>query len=607
MRSGGRGGPGAERCSGGSYTGSMASPAPALQISSDFRREVELRLGRAAQPLELEVLAALTQAVLDAEALGVAGGVFPARETVGGWMLAWGAETDEAWGRLGALPASALGLASEGGAAREAAEGFALGAGLPWLEVGGDSGATLALGLLGEAPPVEGLDFRLVRLAGKAEEELGRGSQARALAGLELIPAEAAAMVAWAHRHGRGLEASLGPDPRRDWGYALVAGDQEAALREQLSPWGIHVHSAGGLTKGNQIRLHRNENLVLDLPLELELGSLPAPCIAPGGDPEFGPARLPGDLREEEVEGSFLQLVKAQLGRVLPEATLLIREGAESPALCGIAKPGWTELDPFWGGAALVAEAARGLACIGAEALGVAIALPWNADPQLLLGVRQACASLGLPVLEARRLLGLDAPWVAALGTVEAGAAPVDVKAPEARGLVGVGPRRCGLEYRLPFDGLFLLGTRRGELGGSRILDSRGGRDACPEPWLDEAHRLHACVREGVRLGLVRSAHGVGRGGLLVAALEGSLASGLGCQLLLAREGLRLDALCFGEAPGRVLVSVGGEGEGALRTLARTHGVPFTKVGVVGGERFLVAVDGVPLVDAALSDLLPLP
>lgn len=603
MQSGARGLSRAYRRSGAPYTCSMAIPAPTLQITSDFRRELELRLGRVAQPLEVEVLAALTQAEMDAEILGAGGGGFPARETAGGWVLAWGTEADEAWGRLGGLHASAMGLATNGGEAREGAEGFALGAVLPCLEVGGGSGAALALGLRREALALQEQGSRLLRLEGKAEEELGRGSQARALAGLDLIPDEPAAMVAWARRHGCGLEASLGPDPRWNWGYVLAAGDQEAALREQLSPWGIQVIPAGFLNREGRVRIRRNEHLVLDLPLELESSSLPAPFLAPGEVPEPGPVILPMDLGEEEVEGSLLQLVQTLRRRVLPEARLLMRDGAESPALCGVAKPRWAELDPFWGSAAMVAEAAQGLACIGAEALGVAIALPWNAHPQMLLGMRQACASLALPVLEGRRLPGLDAPWVAALGTVEAGAAPVDVEAPEARGLVGVGPRHCGLGYRLPFDGLFLLGTRRGELGGSRILESRGGRDLCPEPWLDEAYRLHACVREGVRLGLVRSAHGVGRGGLLLAALEGSLASGLGCQLLLAREGLRLDALCFGEAPGRVLVSVGGEGEGALRTLARTHGLALAKVGVVGGERFLVAVDGVPLVDAALGEL----
>jgi phosphoribosylformylglycinamidine synthase len=183
----------------------------------------------------------------------------------------------------------------------------------------------------------------------------------------------------------------------------------------------------------------------------------------------------------------------------------------------------------------------------------------------------------------------------------------VEVEAPEARGLTGAGPRTCGVGYRRAFDGLYVLGAGRDELGGSRYLAARGGRAACPEPWLDEAFRLQACVREGIRMGLFRSAHGVGRGGLLVAALEGTVPARLGCQLILARAGQRLDALCFGEAPGRALVTVSGEGESALRTLATTHRIPFAKVGVIGGDRFTVAVDGVPLLDASLADLLVYP
>ena len=126
---------------------------------------------------------------------------------------------------------------------------------------------------------------------------------------------------------------------------------------------------------------------------------------------------------------------------------------------------------------------------------------------------------------------------------------------------------------------------------------------ACPELRLDDEYRLQACVREGVRLGLFRSAHDTAEGGLLVAALESAFAASTGCQLMLGRGGLRLDSLLFGESASRVVVSVSPDGEAALKALCETHRVPFAKIGVTGGTRFALAVDGVAVMDADAADL----
>ncbi len=580
----------------------MARPPLTPSPSPEFLREVEARLDRAPLPLEVEVLARLAVEAQDAETLRSSEGA-EAAEFPGEWVMALGSSANEAWRRLMELRAGAVGFAPMDGEAREATEGFALGAGLPGLEAEGGSGTALVLGVRKEPMPLE-LGRILVRLDGRAETEMGLGAQARALAELDLIPADPAAVVAWAHAHGIALELALGPDPSRDWGYALAPQGWESTLPARLAPWGIRGVFAGQLNAEGRIRLIQGDALILDLPVAFELGSLPDPWPIPEPDPAPRAASLPEDLGEDELEPWFLKIAQALPLSHRSEATIFPQAEAESAVLSGAWNPRGSGGDPFWGCATRVAEAAQGLACSGAEALGVALALPLEAPSAMMLGLRQGCVSLDLPVLEVQRLSGLTAPQVMALGTLEAGAGLVDVTAPEARGLLGVGPRTCGGAYRQAFDGLLLLGSRRGDLGGSHILEARGGWDAEPEPWLDEALRLQACVREGVRLGLFRSAGGVGRGGLLMAALDGSRASGLGCQLLLSREGGRMDALCFGEAPGRVLVTVGSEGEGAARTLARTHRIPMVKVGVIGGPRFCVAVDGVPCVDAALAELL---
>jgi len=120
---------------------------------------------------------------------------------------------------------------------------------------------------------------------------------------------------------------------------------------------------------------------------------------------------------------------------------------------------------------------------------------------------------------------------------------------------------------------------------------------------LDDEFRLQACVREGIRMGLIRSAHDTSEGGLLTAILESAFGGGMGCQLMLSKHDLRLDSLLFGETAGRIVVSVSGEGESALKALCETHRVPLAKLGTTGGARVTVAVDGQPILDADAAEL----
>ena len=72
---------------------------------------------------------------------------------------------------------------------------------------------------------------------------------------------------------------------------------------------------------------------------------------------------------------------------------------------------------------------------------------------------------------------------------------------------------------------------------------------------------------------------------------------------MLQKGALRLDSLLFGESAGRIVVSVAPDGEEALRTLCATHRVPLAKIGVTGGKRVTVSVDGAPLLDADAGEL----
>ncbi len=257
--------------------------------------------------------------------------------------------------------------------------------------------------------------------------------------------------------------------------------------------------------------------------------------------------------------------------------------------------------DPYWAAAGAVAEAARRVACTGAEPLALAVALSLGSEgpaqawalQQSLAGLRQAALALEVPVIaldlcdapEASGASPLTSPVVAVLGSLEDHAGPLDLDLADAKGLTSPGSRSCGEAWRGPFEALYVLG------------------EAAEEVHLDEELRLQQTLREGITLGLVRSAREVAAGGLWGAVALGGLASGMAAQLMLPEDD---EGALFGEASGRALVSVGVEGESALRTLCGTHRVKCLKIGVTGGMRFSVALGGRAIGDAELSELAAL-
>jgi phosphoribosylformylglycinamidine synthase len=80
----------------------------------------------------------------------------------------------------------------------------------------------------------------------------------------------------------------------------------------------------------------------------------------------------------------------------------------------------------------------------------------------------------------------------------------------------------------------------------------------------------------------------------LVAIAEKSFSRGLGAQLALDDIS---EEMLFGEWPTRFVVTVAPEHEEALRELAESVGVPYTKLGTVGGDALKLGSDSVSVAE----------
>jgi phosphoribosylformylglycinamidine synthase len=160
-------------------------------------------------------------------------------------------------------------------------------------------------------------------------------------------------------------------------------------------------------------------------------------------------------------------------------------------------------------------------------------------------------------------------------------------------------------------DAILLLGEVVDEsdpllgLGGSAYLQRLHGLKTGTPPCcdLDKEKELHLALRALIHSGVVKSAHDCSEGGLAVALAECCIShhvaretpACIGAQIDLSSEPLaklRLDALLFGEAQARIVISVPGIAAGKVLAQAKILGIPALKLGTVGGETLSVKTAG---------------
>ena len=128
-----------------------------------------------------------------------------------------------------------------------------------------------------------------------------------------------------------------------------------------------------------------------------------------------------------------------------------------------------------------------------------------------------------------------------------------------------------------------ILGSHRGELGGSRYLslqkiDYKGAR---PMIDLRMESRLQDAVLTGIHGGLIQSARPIGRGGIATTIARCfSKTSLLGARIHFSRK-LKVPELLFGETQGLILVTINEIDLMEFERVCMTIGVPATTIGRV--------------------------
>ena len=277
-------------------------------------------------------------------------------------------------------------------------------------------------------------------------------------------------------------------------------------------------------------------------------------------------------------------------------------------------------LNPRRGAQIAVAEAARNVVCAGGEPLAVTNCLnfgnPYKPEvywqfAEAVGGMGDACRALGTPVTGGNVSLYNESP------DGEGGTRAV-FPTPTI-GMVGlvddVAAHTTAAAWRAAGDALVLVSPaawwHAGGVEASEYLAWVHGTTAGDAPHLDldEEKAVHTAVLAAIRAGLVRSAHDVSDGGLAVCLAESAVFSGgaggagLGADVALPETDARLDAVLFGEAQSRVVLSVAPGDVEAVRALCAERGAQATPVGTVTDGPLRVSVGSDAVLEVAVADL----
>ncbi|MCX8144428.1 MAG: phosphoribosylformylglycinamidine synthase subunit PurL [Bacteroidia bacterium] len=237
--------------------------------------------------------------------------------------------------------------------------------------------------------------------------------------------------------------------------------------------------------------------------------------------------------------------------------------------------------DPEIGTAIAVSEAARNIVCSGGIPVAITNCLnfgnPYNPEVYwqfvgAIKGMSAACKKFDTPVTggnvsfynQSESGPVFPTPTIGMLGILE------DKKL------------QTSLAFQQIGDSIVLVGKVVDDIAASEYLYSYRNVKHFPAPYfnLDEEYNLHQVIKELIRNSIIKSAHDISDGGLFTTLCESAFPNKLGFEVNKPVD-IRTDAFYFGEAQGRVVVSVNKDKLEALKQICQKLNIPYLILGKV--------------------------
>ncbi len=278
--------------------------------------------------------------------------------------------------------------------------------------------------------------------------------------------------------------------------------------------------------------------------------------------------------------------------------------------------PRYVYLNPLEGAKMAVAEAARNLSCVGAEPIAVTDNLNFGSPEKAIgywqlanacTGIAEACREFDTPVTGGNVSLYNE--------TLDDEGNPTPIYPTPVIGMVGIVDdvsKTVGQGFKSVGDRIYLLGLPSGthspaiSFGGSEYLMASQNLVAGQPPVVDFAveRSVQATCREGIRQGLIKSAHDSAEGGLAVAIAESCIGGNLGATIELISAENCLDYALFAEGGARIVVSVAPEKQQAWETCLNESLKGYWEcIGTVEGNTLTIAVQNHSVITVTVAEM----
>lgn len=370
----------------------------------------------------------------------------------------------------------------------------------------------------------------------------------------------------------------------------VVEKGKEQIVKDIFEKWDLHAKNIGEVVEGDEIKFFVNGDVVATVPA--------SPLVLGGGAPvyereyeepawyaenlAFDISQVPVPTIEETVDlahdlicqpniaskkwvyeqyDSMVGTINRTTNRPSDAGVVAVRGSKKGLAVTVDCNSRYVQADPEAGTAIAVAEAARNISCTGAVPSAITNCLnfgnPYNKEVYwqfvgAIKGMGRACNKFNTPVTGGN--VSFYNQTVNPDGSAKA------VFPTPTIGMVGViedREKHMSLEFKQKGDLIFHLGEMSDCMNASEYLANMVGIKDTPAPAfnLEAEAKLHECIRELINMKLVTAAHDVSDGGLFTALLEMSMPNKLGFDIVSDDE-LRIDGFLFGEAQGRIVVTI---------------------------------------------------
>jgi phosphoribosylformylglycinamidine synthase len=396
----------------------------------------------------------------------------------------------------------------------------------------------------------------------------------------------------------------------------VIKKGQEKVVEDIFEKWDLNCAKIGEVINEDKLYFYFNNELVAEVPADsLVLGGGAPVYEREYKEPayfqenkNFDINDIPSNVNLKEVAefltthpniaskrwvyeqyDSMVRTVNLSTNRPSDAGIINIKGTNKALAVTTDCNSRYVKADPEKGTMIAVAEAARNIACSGARPLAITNCLNFGSphSPEAfwqfvnaIKGMGAACRKFDTPVTGGN---------VSFYNQTTINGKTEPVSPTPTIGMLGILDEKMyqtSLAFRQKGDMIYMIGKSSNDIASSEYLYSyhKVKQSPAPEFDLDFEFELVNLLQDLAKNSLVNSMHDVSDGGLYIALLESAMPRNLGFDITTPAE-FRTDAFLFGEAQGRVVVSVEIEKEPDFIDFMLAHDFPFTTLGhVTKGE-----------------------